>query len=165
MHWPYKHDEIYVFENFSWKRQSIPIQHDSGYVIIQPHPGLLQMIKHHNHGLIFRTSGKDWRNLHHHLTTISSLTMAKPSSPQWAPTTVVRASTLRPVTTSFSFSHTSTTSRTSKQTTDHLPSSTLFISTMKKKKTEEGPPLPTSTLTTSTPKLSTTTTTIKHPSD
>ena len=49
VHWTYKHFETYVFENFSWKRQSLPIQRDRWYVIIEPRPGRLQMIKHHDH--------------------------------------------------------------------------------------------------------------------
>ena len=172
VHWTYKHFETYVFENFSWKRQSLPIQRDRWYVIIEPRPGRLQMIKHHDHGLIFRTRGKDWWNLPHRLTTTPSLTMAPPSSPRWAPTTAagtLAASSTRTrsvTSSSSSLSHTSTLmTRTSKQTsttTDHLPAPTLFISTTeekkKKKKKKTDLPLPTSTLTTSTPKLSTTTT-------
>ena len=140
MHWPYKHDEIYVFENFSWKKSTIPIQHDdSGYVLIEPHPGLLRMIKHHNHGLIFRTSGKDWRNEDHHT---SRSTTPSASSPTWAPTTATPfSSTVRSVTISYSSSssssHQSSSRATSKQT-DRLPT----------KKT------------TSTPKLSTTMSTL-----
>ena len=153
VHWAYKHDEIYVFENFSWKKSTTPIQHDdSGYVLIEPHPGLLRMIKHHNHGLIFRTSGKDWRNEDHHT---SRSTTPPASSPTWAPTTATPTpvSSTRSVTISYSSSsHQSSSRATSKQTTDRLP--TLFST----KKTRD-PLLPT-TSTTSTPKLSTTSTLI-----
>ena len=152
VHWAYKHDEIYVFENFSWKKSTTPIQHDdSGYVLIEPHPGLLRMIKHHNHGLIFRTSGKDWRNEDHHT---SWSTTPSASSPTWAPTTATPTpvSSSRSVTISYSSSssssHQSSSRATSKQTTtDRLP--TLFST--------RDPLLPT---TTSTPKLSTTTSTL-----
>ena len=157
VHWAYKHDEIYVFENFSWKKSTTPIQHDdSGYVLIEPHPGLLRMIKHHNHGLIFRTSGKDWRNEDHHT---SRSTTPSASSPTWAPTTATPTPvSTRSVTISYSSpvahqSSRATSRRTSKQTTDRLP--TLFST----KKTRD-PLLPTSTSTTSTPKLSTTTSTL-----
>ena len=156
VHWAYKHDENYVFENFSWKKSTTPIQHDdSGYVLIEPHSGLLRMIKHHNHGLIFRTSGKDWRNENH----TSRSTTPPASSPTWAPTTATPVSSSRSVTTSYSSSssssHQSSSRATSKQTTtDRLP--TLFST----KKTRD-PLLPTtSTSTTSTPKLSTTTSTL-----
>ena len=153
VHWAYKHDEIYVFENFSWKKSTTPIQHDdSGYVLIEPHPGLLRMIKHHSHGLIFRTSGKDWRNVDHHT---SRSTTPPASSPTWAPTTATPTpvSSTRSVTISYSSSsHQSSSRATSKQTTDRLP--TLFST----KKTRD-PLLPT-TSTTSTPKLSTTSTLI-----
>ena len=152
VHWAYKHDENYVFENFSWEKSTTPIQHDdSGYVLIEPHPGLLRMIKHHSHGLIFRTSGKDWRNVH-----TSWSTTPPASSPTWAPTTAtptpVSSSTVRSVTISYSSSssssHQSSSRATSKQTTtDRLP--TLFST--------RDPLLPT---TTSTPKLSTTTSTL-----
>ena len=151
VHWAYKHDENYVFENFSWEKSTTPIQHDdSGYVLIEPHPGLLRMIKHHSHGLIFRTSGKDWRNEDHHT---SRSTTPSASSPTWAPTTAtptpVSSSTVRSVTISYSSSsHQSSSRATSKQTTtDRLP--TLFST--------RDPLLPT---TTSTPKLSTTTSTL-----
>ena len=147
VHWAYKHDENYVFENFSWKKSTTPIQHDdSGYVLIEPHSGLLRMIKHHNHGLIFRTSGKDWRNQEDHHTSRSTTPPA--SSPTWAPTTATPVSSSRSVTISYSSSssHQSSSRATSKQTTtDRLP--TLFST----------PLLPT---TTSTPKLSTTTSTL-----
>ena len=148
VHWAYKHDENYVFENFSWKKSTTPIQHDdSGYVLIEPHSGLLRMIKHHNHGLIFRTSGKDWRNVH-----TSWSTTPPASSPTWAPTTATPtpvSSSTRSVTISYSSSsHQSSSRATSKQTTtDRLP--TLFST--------RNPLLPT---TTSTPKLSTTTSTL-----
>ena len=140
VHWAYKHDENYVFENFSWKKSTTPIQHDdSGYVLIEPHSGLLRMIKHHNHGLIFRTSGKDWRNEDHHT---SWSTTPPASSPTWAPTTATPtpvSSSTRSVTISYSSSsHQSSSRATSKQTTDRLPT----------KKT------------TSTPKLSTTMSTL-----
>ena len=117
VHWAYKHDEIYVFENFSWKKSTTPIQHDdSGYVLIEPHSGLLRMIKHHNHGLIFRTSGKDWRNVH-----TSWSTTPPASSPTWAPTTATPVSSTRSVTISYSSSsssssHQSSSRATSKQT-------------------------------------------------
>ena len=139
VHWAYKHDENYVFENFSWKKSTTPIQHDdSGYVLIEPHSGLLRMIKHHNHGLIFRTSGKDWRNEDHHT---SWSTTPPASSPTWAPTTATPvSSTVRSVTISYSSSssssHQSSSRATSKQT--RLPT-----------------PLPTTS-----PKLSRTTTTL-----
>ena len=138
VHWAYKHDENYVFENFSWKKSTTPIQHDdSGYVLIEPHSGLLRMIKHHNHGLIFRTSGKDWRNEDHHT---SWSTTPPASSPTWAPTTATPVSSSRSVTISYSSSssssHQSSSRATSKQT--RLPT-----------------PLPTTS-----PKLSRTTTTL-----
>ena len=128
----------FMFLKISRGKEVLPIQHDSGYVLIEPHPGLLRMIKHHNHGLIFRTSGKDWRNENH----ISGPTTALPSYPTWAPTTATQTpvSSTRSVTTSYSSSssssHQSSSRATSKQT--RLPT-----------------PLPTTS-----PKLSRTTTTL-----
>ena len=131
VHWNYKHYETYVFENFSWKKEPLIIQHDKGYIIIEPRPGRLQMIKRHEHGYVFRTRGKDFWNPR--LTTphqISS-TSASPTSPRWVLTTGARTSaapstsTIRPVSTT-TVSHHSTvrtiaTKTSIKTTTDHLP--------------------------------------------
>ena len=171
VHWNYKHYETYVFENFSWKKEPLIIQHDKGYIIIEPRPGRLQMIKRHEHGYVFRTRGKDFWNPR--LTTphqISS-TSASPTSPRWVLTTGARTSAAPSTSTSYvsttitTVSHHSTvmTIATKTSTRDHLPptfTSTTEEKKKKKKKTDPPPPTLTLTTTTSTPKVETVVTSV-----
>ena len=119
---------LLIYSKKTWKRPPKSLFH---------HFGNFEKT-HWTHGLIFRTSGKDWRNEDHHT---SRSTTPPASSPTWAPTTATPvSSTVRSVTISYSSSssHQSSSRATSKQTTDRLPT----------KKT------------TSTPKLSTTMSTL-----
>ena len=173
VHWNYKHYETYVFENFSWKKEPLIIQHDKGYIIIEPRPGRLQMIKRHEHGYVFRTRGKDFWNPR--LTTphpISS-TSASPTSPRWVLTTGARTSAAPSTSTSYvsttitttTVSHHSSTVMTiatKTSTRDHLPP-TFTSTTTEEKKKKTDPPPPTLTLTTtttSTPKVETVVTSV-----